>query len=118
MSPRGAGDELWAAVGDPTRKQLLDALLTRGESTATALAADLPVTRQAVTKHLGVLDRVGLVQARRRGREVCWTVRSERLDEATEAMARLASQWERRLEEIKRLAETAQRETTAEEDAL
>src|SRR6185437_13182056 len=56
-------DALWAAVGDPTRRQLLDALLARGGASATALAADLPVTRQAVAKHLAVLDRAGLVRA-------------------------------------------------------
>jgi ArsR family transcriptional regulator, cadmium/lead-responsive transcriptional repressor len=112
MSPRDAGDELWAAVADPTRKQLLDALLTHGQATATALAADLPVTRQAVAKHLAVLDRAGLVQGRRQGREVRWSVRAERLDEATEAIARVASQWEQRLETIKRLAEAAERERT------
>jgi hypothetical protein len=61
---RGA-DELWAAVADPTRRRLLDVLLARGEATATALAAELPVTRQGVAKHLAVLDRAGLVEGRR-----------------------------------------------------
>jgi DNA-binding transcriptional ArsR family regulator len=48
-------DDLWAAVADPTRRRLLDALLARGEATATTLAGDVPVTRQAVAKHLSVL---------------------------------------------------------------
>jgi ArsR family transcriptional regulator, cadmium/lead-responsive transcriptional repressor len=69
-------DELWAAVADPTRRRLLDALLTHGEATATALAGELPVTRQAVAKHLAVLDRAGLVDSRRNGREVLYTVRA------------------------------------------
>ena len=58
-------DELWAAVGDPTRRRVLDVLLDRGEATATVVAGELPVTRQAVAKHLAVLDRAGLVEGRR-----------------------------------------------------
>jgi ArsR family transcriptional regulator, cadmium/lead-responsive transcriptional repressor len=101
------GDALWAAVGDPTRRQLLDALLTLGEATATTLAGNLPVTRQAVTKHLTVLDRAGLVDGRRQGREVLYTVRPDRLDDVAQAMARIAETWDRRLASIKRLAESA-----------
>ncbi len=101
-------DALWAAVADPTRRRVLDALLERGETTTTALAEGLPVTRQAVAKHLVVLNRVGLVEGQRRGREVRYTVRLERLDAASEAMARVAAQWDRRLTRIKRLAESAQ----------
>ena len=63
MSRRGEeGDELWAAIADPTRRRLLDALLAHGEATATVLAGDVPVTRQAVAKHLAILDRAGLVE--------------------------------------------------------
>jgi DNA-binding transcriptional ArsR family regulator len=104
-------DALWSAVADPTRRRVLDALLERGEATTTTLAQDLPVTRQAVAKHLVVLDRAGLVAGRRRGREVRYAVRPERLDDAAEAMARVAAQWDRRLARIKRLAEAVQAET-------
>ncbi len=62
-------DDLWSAVGDPTRRRMLDLLLTGGGGTATTLSEQLPVTRQAVAKHLGVLDRVGLVQVTPSGRE-------------------------------------------------
>jgi DNA-binding transcriptional ArsR family regulator len=111
MSRRGEqGDELWAAVADPTRRRLLDALLAHGEATATTLAGDLPVTRQAVAKHLAVLDRVGLVEGRRRGRELRYAVRPERLDAATRWLARVAAEWDDRLEAIKRIAESAERE--------
>jgi ArsR family transcriptional regulator, cadmium/lead-responsive transcriptional repressor len=106
----GEDDELWAAVADPTRRRLLDVLLTRGDATATTLADDLPVTRQAVAKHLAVLDRTGLVVGERRGREVRYAVRPERLDAATQAMARVAADWDARLVAIKRLAEAVQRE--------
>jgi ArsR family transcriptional regulator, cadmium/lead-responsive transcriptional repressor len=98
-------DELCAAVADPTRRRLLDALLAHGEATATTLAGDLPVTRQAVAKHLAVLDRAGLVEPRRHGREVRYAVRPERLDAATQWLARVAAEWEERLATIKRLAE-------------
>jgi ArsR family transcriptional regulator, cadmium/lead-responsive transcriptional repressor len=101
-------DALWAAVGDPTRRRVLDALLAQGEATTTTLAEGLPVTRQAVAKHLAVLNRVGLVSGQRRGREVRYTLRPERLDDAAEAMARVAAQWDGRLARIKRLAESAQ----------
>jgi DNA-binding transcriptional ArsR family regulator len=98
-------DELWAAVADPTRRRLLDGLLARGEATATTLAGDLPVTRQAVAKHLGVLERAGLVEGRRTGRELRYAVRPERLDAATRWMSRVAAEWDDRLAAIKRLAE-------------
>jgi ArsR family transcriptional regulator, cadmium/lead-responsive transcriptional repressor len=103
-------DALWAAVGDPTRRRLLDSLLALGEATATTLSRQLPVTRQAVAKHLTVLDRVGLVDGHRQGREVLWAVDPERLDEASQAMARAAAAWDQRLAAIKDLAEAAHRE--------
>ena len=106
-------DALWSAVADPTRRRVLDALLERGEATTTTLAATLPVTRQAVAKHLVVLDRVGLVVGQRSGREVRYAVRPERLDDAAAAMARVAAQWDRRLARIKRLAESVQAEAGA-----
>lgn len=111
MNPRGDEvDEVWAAVADPTRRRLLDVLLAHGEATATTLAGELPVTRQAVAKHLAVLDRAGLVVGRRRGREVRYAVRPERLDAATRWMARVAAQWDERLVAIKRIAEAAEQQ--------
>jgi DNA-binding transcriptional ArsR family regulator len=109
MRPGAEADELWAAVADPTRRRVLDALLAHGEATATTLAGELPVTRQAVAKHLAVLDRAGLVEARREGREVRYAVRAEQLDEATRSLASVAEEWDSRLAAIKRLAEAAER---------
>lgn len=103
-------DALWVAVADPTRRRVLDALLEHGQANTTTLAAGLPVTRQAVAKHLAVLNRVGLVAGQRRGREVRYAVRLARLDDAAEAMARVAAQWDSRLARTKRLAESAQAE--------
>jgi ArsR family transcriptional regulator, cadmium/lead-responsive transcriptional repressor len=109
-------DELWSAVGDPTRRRVLDLLLDHGEATATAVAADLPVTRQAVAKHLAVLDRAGLVESRRRGREVRYAIRPERLRAATTSMAQVAAEWEARLSAIKRIAESVAREQREHEE--
>ena len=99
-------DQLWAAIADPTRQQLLDLLLTSGDATATALARDLPITRQGIAKHLAVLQRAGLVEATRTGREVRFTVREDRLDQATRRMMQILTRWDARLAAIKRIAET------------
>jgi len=108
-------DELWSAVGDPTRRRVLDVLLDRGDATATIVARELPVTRQAVAKHLAVLDRAGLVEGSRLGREVRYAIRPQRLDAATRSMARVAAQWDARLAAIKRIAESAARKQRANE---
>jgi len=98
-------DDVFAALADPTRRRILDALATQGEATATTLARELPVSRQAVVKHLIVLDRAGLVEGRRQGREMRYAVRPERLGDTARWMARLAAEWDVRLATIKRLAE-------------
>ena len=103
-----AAPEVFAALGDPTRWRLLGTLAEQGEGTATTLAAQLPVSRPAVIKHLVVLDRAGLVERRRSGREVRYSVRPQRLDATAQRMAELAQAWDRRLAAIKRLAEQAE----------
>lgn len=98
-------DEVFAALADPTRWRVLTLLAERGDGTATTLAGELPVSRPAVIKHLAVLDRAGLVESRRAGREVRFTVRPERLDATARRLADLAAAWDKRLAAIKRLAE-------------
>jgi DNA-binding transcriptional ArsR family regulator len=100
---------LLEAVADSSRRRVLDLILAHGEVTSTELAAELPFTRQAVAKHLAVLDRAGLVDGRRSGREVRYTVRPEHLDVAARAMAKVAARWDQRLDAIKRAAESAAR---------
>jgi ArsR family transcriptional regulator, cadmium/lead-responsive transcriptional repressor len=102
-----ADDELWSAIGDPSRLQVLDLLVSSGEVSASWLARQVPFSRQAVSKHLVVLEQAGLVSRRKQGREVLYQVQAGRLDQATRAMADLAAQWDRRLASIKRLAEAA-----------
>ena len=104
----GPVDEAVAAIADSTRWRLLNLIALQGEGTATTLAAELPVSRPAVAKHLGVLDRAGLVRARRTGREVRYRVRPERLAETARWMSRIASEWDMRLDLIKRIAERAE----------
>ena len=96
---------VFAALADPTRWRVLSLLAERGVATATSLAGELPVSRVAVVKHLAILDRAGLVEGRREGREVRYTVRTEPLGETARWMAGLASQWDARLAAIKRMAE-------------
>ena len=101
-------DDLWSAVGDPTRRRILDLLLVEGHGTATSLSASLPVTRQAVAKHLGVLDRVGLVRASSAGREKRYRVDDEQLARAVAQLSAVGSAWDARLQRIKRIAEAVQ----------
>jgi DNA-binding transcriptional ArsR family regulator len=102
-------EELLEAVADTSRRRVLDLILAQGEATPTALAAELPFTRQAVAKHLAVLDRAGLVESKRSGREVRYSVRPEHLDVAVRAMAKVAARWDARLGAIKRVAESRAR---------
>ncbi|GGP01663.1 metalloregulator ArsR/SmtB family transcription factor [Nonomuraea glycinis] len=103
-------DGVLVALADPTRRQLLDLLAAQGMATATTLAERLPVSRQAIVKHLAVLDAAGLVTGSRVGREVRYTVRPAALDAAARWMAALAADWDRRLATIKRVAEAAEPE--------
>src|ERR1700732_2941486 len=106
-----ADDELWSAIGDPSRRQVLDLLVSHGEVSASWLAERVPFSRQAVSKHLVVLERSGLIRRRKQGREVLSQAQPPRLDQATRAMADQAAQWDQRLALIKRLAEAAHADT-------
>ena len=108
MDPQVNGsDRLWSALGEPMRLRLLDLLLEREGVTASALATRLPISRQAIAKHLGVLERAGLVEAQRAGREVRFAICHDRLEQAQRQMAQVAARWDRRLDSIKRIAEAA-----------
>ena len=109
MSVVEVDDDLWSAVGDPTRRRMLDLLLAEGGGTATTLSDHLPVTRQAVAKHLGVLDRVGLVHGSMAGRERRYEVDEAQLGRAIAQLSSVGATWDARLHRIKRIAETIQR---------
>lgn len=103
-------DDLWSAIGDPTRRRLLGQLLADGAGTATSLSERLPVTRQTVAKHLGVLDRVGLVHGAQAGRERRYHVDETQLAHAVAQLASVGATWDARLRRIKRIAEAIRRQ--------
>jgi DNA-binding transcriptional ArsR family regulator len=98
-------DDLWSAIGDPTRRRMLDLLLATGAGTATSLSEQLPVTRQAVAKHLGVLGHVGLVRATPAGREKHYRVDDTQLERAVAQLTAVGNTWDSRLRRIKQIAE-------------
>jgi DNA-binding transcriptional ArsR family regulator len=93
--------DVFAALADPNRRHLLEALAQR-EASATQLAADLPVTRQAVAKHLAALRDAGLVDARRSGRETLYSLNPGPLDDAVTWIARVGGEWDSRLAALRR----------------
>jgi len=107
---RAADDELWSAIGDPTRRRVLDLLLAVGSGTSTSLSERLPVSRQAVAKHLAVLVRVGLVQGETAGRERHYRIDDEQFARAVAQLNAVSTAWDGRLRRIKRLAEALQEE--------
>ena len=102
-------DDLWSAIGDSTRRRMLDLLLVTGTGTATSLSEQLPVTRQAVAKHLGVLDRVGLVHVTAAGREKRYRVDEAQLERAVAQLNAVGNTWDARLRRIKQIAEAIQK---------
>ena len=95
---------VFAALGDETRWSILVAL-GEGDASASALAGRLPVTRQAIAKHLAVLEEVGLVTAARVGRELQYRVLGAQLSDVARRLDLLGAEWDRRLAAIKRIAE-------------
>ena len=97
-------DDVFAALADPTRREVLRSLSERPELTASRLAGELPITRQAVAKHLAALHRAGLVEPHRAGRETHYRLTPAPLADAMAWMADVGASWDRRLA---RLAERA-----------
>jgi DNA-binding transcriptional ArsR family regulator len=100
-------DDVFTALADPNRRTVLERLALGGEDTATMIARGLPISRQAVVKHLAHLGRARLVQARRSGREVRYSVQPGRLATTGQEMAAIAAGWDRTLAALKRIAEGA-----------
>jgi DNA-binding transcriptional ArsR family regulator len=89
------------AIADPTRRALLDRMRGHGPMSLSELANDLPMTRQAVTKHLDALRRAGLVRVTRRGRERLHTIVPEPLREVDDWLAPYAATWDERLQRLR-----------------
>ncbi|HEX4816747.1 MAG TPA: metalloregulator ArsR/SmtB family transcription factor [Nonomuraea sp.] len=96
---------VFAALADPTRRRLLELLGSSPESSATSLATQLPVSRQAIVQHLAVLDAAGLVASRRVGQQVLFRVRPGTLAVAASWLADRAGAWQRSLRALKDAAE-------------
>ena len=97
--------ELFAALGDETRLAVL-ARLGEGPASIVRLTAGRSLSRQALTKHLHVLEKAGLVHHTRAGRESLWSLRRQRLDEARAFLDRMSRQWDDRLDRLKTMVET------------
>jgi|SRR5690242_9186308 DNA-binding transcriptional ArsR family regulator len=96
---------VFAALGDETRLELVARLSTGGPLSITRLTAGFPMTRQAITKHLRVMEEAGLVRSVAHGRESLWQLEEARLAEARRHLQRISAQWDGRLGRLKRLVE-------------
>jgi DNA-binding transcriptional ArsR family regulator len=101
----GRIDNVFAALGDPGRRALVEAVAARGNATATELAAELPVSRQAVSKQLTTLADAGLLHATRAGRETRYEVTPGPLEDAVAWMVDVGAQWDDRLAALRRSLE-------------
>jgi len=98
-------DAVFFALADPSRRFVVATLASRGTATPTELAAELPVTRQSVAKHLAALREAGLVEATRSGRETRYALTPAPLASAAAWLEEVGTTWDRRLESLKRLLE-------------
>jgi len=96
---------VFAALGDETRLQLVARLSTAGPLSIAKLTEGFPMTRQAITKHLRVMEDAGLVRSTMQGRESLWMLQDARLAAARRQLQRISSKWDERLDRLKRLVE-------------
>jgi DNA-binding transcriptional ArsR family regulator len=106
-------EQLWAAIGEPTRRRIVDLLLERGDASASALAAEMPVTRQAVAKHLAVLRDAGLVTPERAGRETRFSATTAPLADASRWLEVTGAAWDDRLARLSARLERRARDRDA-----
>jgi DNA-binding transcriptional ArsR family regulator len=106
MNEPQRAEAVFEALADATRRQVVRRLAEAGPATATELAGDLPVTRQAVAKHLATLAQAGLVTSDRQGRETRYQLTPEPLAAAVSWMASVGAQWDDRLEALQRYLES------------
>ena len=99
-------DQVFVALSDPTRREMLEWLAGNGQTSASAMARELPVSRQAIARHLRILDQAGLVTAEKQGRERRFRVEPRALLVTARWMERAAERWDERLSRIKAAAES------------
>jgi DNA-binding transcriptional ArsR family regulator len=97
-------DAVFSALADPTRREVLRSLSQRPDLTASRLAGELPISRQAVAKHLAALQRAGLVEPRRDGRETHYVLTPAPLADAMGWMADVGAAWDGRLARLQERA--------------
>jgi DNA-binding transcriptional ArsR family regulator len=96
-------DEVFAALADPTRRRVVERLAAGGKVTASALAGELPISRQAIAKHLAALARARLVRSSRVGRETLYTLDAAPLADAASWIASVGGEWDERLARLEGL---------------
>ena len=103
-TPRDSAS-LFAALGDETRLRLVSRLCDGGPSSIARLAEDFDVSRQAITKHLRLMEQAGLLRHARRGRETVWRLSENRLEDARRYLDRISKQWDDSLVRLRRFVE-------------
>ncbi len=96
---------LFAALGDETRLRLVSRLCDEGPASITRLTTGFPITRQAITKHLRVMQNSGLVRSRRHGRERIWQLNPHRLQDVRRYLALISKQWDDALGRLRKFVE-------------
>jgi DNA-binding transcriptional ArsR family regulator len=104
-SPVAAKAPVFDALGDPNRLRIITRLCDSGPCSTTDVAQVVPVSRQAATKHLLLLEAVGLVSSRRQGRERIWRVQPESLTDASEYLTALSQRWDRAIDRLRAYVE-------------
>lgn len=93
------------ALGDANRLRILTRLCDGGPCSTTEVTQAVPVTRQAATKHLVLLEAVGLVSSQRRGRERIWRIQPEPLTDASDYLTSLSRRWDRAIDRLRAYVE-------------
>lgn len=96
-------DAVFAALSDPSRRDVMSFISELGEASASELAEQMPISRQAIVKHLASLADAGLVSAERQGRQVRYRLTPGPLNEATRWMAEIGAEWDDRLQALERM---------------
>ncbi len=107
MHPGSISDtaHIFAALGDKTRLRLVSRLSSEGPLSITKLASGAQISRQAITKHLRMMETAGLVQSLRSGREIIWRMDQERVEEAHRYLYQISRQWDEALDRLRTLVE-------------
>lgn|SRR3954463_1525793 len=100
-----AAADVFFALGDRTRLSVVGKLSTGGALSATVLSDKSRVTRQAIVKHLQVLERAGLVTHEKRGREVLYALETRRLEQARAFLDAVSMSWDRAIERLRQMVE-------------